>query len=63
MMKLKKYWEAIVNYMDDEIRERVHFELAPCEHEEFLWRYLELDPNFEDLLWSEFSIDVDDLIA
>lgn len=49
-------WETIASYMDDEIRERVHFELAPCTNEEFLSRYLELDPDFEDLLSNEFSI-------
>ena len=35
-------WDAIVNLMDDEVRERVHAELAPCTEEEFLTRYLEL---------------------
>lgn len=48
---------TIAVYMDDEIREKVHFELAPCEPEEFLKRYLELDPDFEDVLKSEFSIE------
>lgn len=32
---LDKYWEAIVNMMDDDIRERVADELAPCTNEEF----------------------------
>ena len=49
---------VIATYMDDEIRERVHFELAPCEPEEFLTRYLELVPDFEELLNSEFGIEV-----
>ena len=35
-------WETIVHYMDDETRERVHMELAPCTEEEFLTRYLEI---------------------
>lgn len=35
-------WDAIVEVMDDEIREKVHAELAPCTEEEFLARYLEL---------------------
>nr|DAP14060.1 MAG TPA: hypothetical protein [Caudoviricetes sp.] len=35
-------WAVIVSYMDDNIREDVHFELAPCEELEFLVRYLEL---------------------
>ena len=35
-------WESIVEMMDDEIREQVHAELAPCTDEEFLERYCEL---------------------
>jgi hypothetical protein len=35
-------WQTIVNYMDDDIREQVHRELAPCTNEEFLSRYMEL---------------------
>lgn len=48
---------TIATYMDDDIRETVHYELAPCTHEEFLKRYLELDPNFENVLKTEFSIE------
>lgn len=33
-------WKAIVNLMDDDIRERVHAELAPCTEKEFISRYL-----------------------
>ena len=51
--------DTIATYMDDDIRETVHFELAPCTPEEFLIRYIELDPDFETLLWSEFSIVMD----
>ena len=51
--------DTIATYMDDDKREKVHFELAPCEPEEFLKRYLELDPDFEDVLKSEFSIELD----
>ena len=35
-------WDAVVNSMNDDIREKVHAELAPCTEEEFLQRYLEL---------------------
>lgn len=45
-----KNFESIVMLMDDEIRERVHAEMAPCTDEEFLERYLELDPEFEAVL-------------
>lgn len=51
--------DTIAVYMDDEIREKVHFELAPCEPEEFLQRYLELDPEFKKLLKSEFRLEVE----
>ena len=33
-------WEAIVEMMDDDIRERVHDRLAPCSEAEFLAEYL-----------------------
>lgn len=49
-----KNWEAIASLMDDDIRERVAFELAPCTEEEFLKRYLELDPGFQNVLDTEF---------
>ena len=49
---------TIATYMDDDKREKVHFELAPREPEEFLKRYLELDPDFGDVLKSEFSIEL-----
>ena len=49
---------TIAVYMEDEIREKVHFELAPCDPEEFLKRYLELAPDFEKVLKSEFSIEL-----
>ena len=51
--------DTIATYMDDDKREKVHFELAPCEPEEFLKRYLELDPEFEGVLKNEFSIELD----
>ena len=37
-------WDAVVNLMDDDLRERVHAELAPCDERDFLARYLELSP-------------------
>ena len=50
--------DNIATYMRDDIRERVHFELAPCTNEEFLVRYLQYDPSFESLLRSEFHIEL-----
>lgn len=48
----------IATYMNDDIRERVHFELAPCSNEEFLVRYLQYDPDFEATLKTEFDIEL-----
>ena len=33
--------DTMLNYMDDDTRETVHRELAPCTDVEFLTRYLE----------------------
>ena len=49
------YWDAIISYMNDDLREEVHAELAPCSPKDFLARYLEIDPDFQDLLDDEFS--------
>lgn len=35
-------WEVIAHSMEDEAREQVHSELAPCTNIEFLNRYLEV---------------------
>lgn len=48
--------DAIAVLMDDELREKVHYELAPCTNEDFLKRYCELDSNFESILNEEFGI-------
>lgn len=50
--------DVIATYMDDDIREGLHFDIAPCSPEEFLKKYIELDPDFEDILKSEFSIEL-----
>lgn len=34
-------FDAIVNMMDDEIREELHNELAPCTDQEFVDAYIE----------------------
>lgn len=41
-------WNALVQFMDEDAREQVHAELAPCGELEFLKRYLEIAP--EDLI-------------
>lgn len=54
-------WEAIVKLMDDETRERVHREVAPCATREFLARYLEISQEFWGVLEQEFGFSsVDD---
>lgn len=50
--------DTIATYMDDEKREQVHSELAPCSPEIFLKRYCEQNPGFEDLVKSEFGIEL-----
>lgn len=51
-------YSAICELMNDDIRNSVSEELAPCTKEAFLTRYIEKDPAFEDILRSEFSIDL-----
>ena len=41
-------WDAIVDMMDDDIREAVHSEIAPCTEAEFLAAYL--DRAADDLI-------------
>lgn len=53
----QKLMDEIASYMDDDKREQVHFELSPCEPEEFLRRYLELDTGFMAIL-DEFGIEI-----
>ena len=61
-MEISKYaMPAIAIFMDGDIREQIHRELAPCSNNEFIKRYCELDPNFENVLKSEFGIDIMDL--
>lgn len=54
----QKLMNAIASYMNDEIREELHNEIAPCEPEEFLKKYMERDPDFEELLEREFGIEL-----
>ena len=45
-------FEAAVNIMDDELREQVNAELAPCTNQEFFERYEELH---EEKFGEEFA--------
>lgn len=50
--------DEIAAYMDDEKREQVHAERALCSPEDFLRRYVVLDPEFATVLKNEFSIEL-----
>lgn len=50
--------DVIATYMNDEIRENLHFDMAPCTPEAFLKAYVKEDLGFEELLESEFSIEL-----
>lgn len=66
--KMKRYGEefkltdelmtTIASYMDDEIREDLHQDIAPCSNEEFITRYVERDKDFAELLENEFGIEI-----
>lgn len=51
----KEEMDALVSYMNNDIREKVHMELAPCTNEEFLVRYIELDSELEKVMEQEFE--------
>ena len=53
-----KTWNAIASYMDDDIREGVHLDMAPCSNEDFLREYLKRDPGFAEILKTEFNMEV-----
>lgn len=51
--------DTIASYMDDDIREDLHFRIASCSPDLFLREYTKRDPGFVDLLKSEFSIEME----
>lgn len=42
--EIELLWDVLVQAMDDETREEVHAELAPCTEQEFLIEYLKRSP-------------------
>ena len=48
--------ENICTYMNDDIREELHFKLAPCSNRTFLEEYCKRDTEFDELLKNEFNI-------
>lgn len=55
----EQFLNDLTNYMDHDLVEKLHFELAPCEPIDFLTKYLEIKPEFETVLKDEFSITID----
>lgn len=63
--------EAIASYMDDEIREQVHFKFSPCSNECFVKQYYltalknseKHATEFGEILGNEFDIDIDDYVT
>ena len=51
--------DVIATYMNDDIRENVAFDLSPCTPCEFLREYVNRDERFEELLKSEFGIEME----
>lgn len=50
--------DIIAEYMDDCLREYIHFHYSPCTPEKFLREYIKREPSFEDVLKREFSVEV-----
>ena len=55
----REQFEVVCNLMNDEIREQVNTEVAPCSNRTFIKHYLEYDPDFAQVLDGEFSVDPD----
>lgn len=57
----------IVTYMDDELREQTHYDVAPCSNEVFITVYYdtassELKRQLAHILSDEFGLDIDNII-
>ena len=50
--------DVIATYMNDDIRENVAFDLAPCTPGDFLREYVNRHEHFDLLLKSEFGIEM-----
>lgn len=67
-----KVLESVAVYLDDDLREWTHYHYCGESNEEFLKQYFlrlcyeqgeEKSEEFEQLLWNEFEIDIDDLVS
>ena len=52
--------DVIATYMNDSIREDLHFRLAPCEPIVFLQEYCKRDTGFINVLKTEFGIKMEE---
>lgn len=52
--------DVIATYMNDNLREDIHFKFAPCKPDFFLKEYVKRDPKFKKLLLNEFWIEMED---
>ena len=50
--------DIIAEYMDDWLRDYIHFHYSPCTPGEFLREYIRREPSFKDVLRNEFSVEV-----
>ena len=67
-----KVLESVAVYMDDDLREWTHYHYCGESNDEFLKQYFlrlcyeqgeEKAEEFEQLLWNEFEIDIDNLVS
>lgn len=59
--------ECIAEYMNDEIREQIHFDLASCTNEQFIAEYVsrldgDREKDFEYFLADDMNLDLDDIV-
>ena len=68
----EKKLEAIAAYMDDDLREWTNYHYCGESNEEFIKQYFlrlcyeqgeEKAEEFENLLWNEFEIDIDNIVS
>lgn len=58
---------CIAEYMDDELREQLHFDCAPCTNEQFITEYVrrlvgDQQEDFRVFLSDDLGLDLDDII-
>lgn len=51
-------YQNICSYMDDDLREAVHSDLAPCSGQAFIDEYIKRDPDFIEVICDIFGVDL-----